>query len=60
MSQKNSHLFQGITIKSNQILENIKSTNTPSTVQDDRTVIESPDGYQFYILPGNVPNGTGK
>ncbi|ESO97731.1 hypothetical protein LOTGIDRAFT_181699 [Lottia gigantea] len=48
--------FHGITIKSNRILENVRKTNTTNTVKDDITTIESPDGYRFHIVPGNVPN----
>ena len=48
---------QGITIKSADILDRAKKTNYPVTQENGQSVLQSPDGYKFFVVSEQVPGG---
>ena len=48
---------QGITIKSADILDRAKKNNYPVTQEDGQAVLQSPDGYKFFIVSEQVSGG---
>ena len=48
---------QGITIKSADILDRAKKTNYPVTQENGQSVLQSPDGYKFFVVSEQVSGG---
>ena len=49
--------FQGITIKSADILERAKKNNYPVTQENGQTMLQSPDGYKFFVVSEPASGG---
>lgn len=47
--------FDGITIKSKEVLERARKNNYPITVETNKSVLRAPDGYTFYIVDEPQP-----
>lgn len=43
--------FRGITIRSKEVLERAQKQQYPVTQEDGVSVLQSPDGYKFFIVP---------
>ncbi|KAK7087145.1 glyoxalase domain-containing protein 4-like [Littorina saxatilis] len=46
--------FRGITISSSEVLERAKKANYPVTEENGVSVLQSPDGYKFFVAPEKV------
>lgn len=53
-SYKWGNEFGGVTIKSKDIIERVKSNNYPHEQVNGEFVVRAPDGYKFYILNENA------
>lgn len=42
--------FQGITIRSKEVIERAKTHNWPVKQEDGKYVLEAPGGYKYYII----------
>ena len=51
------HCFQGITIHSPKVIENIKKKNYPSEEVGGVVTVQSPDGYKFHICDKQTEGG---
>jgi len=50
--------FNGITIRSSEIIERAKKAKYPFTEENDRVALRSPEGYPFFILNEPQPTAT--
>lgn len=53
-SYKWGNEFGGVTIKSKDVIERVKSNKYPFEDQSDGILIRAPDGYKFFIINQNV------
>lgn len=47
--------FGGITIRSKEVIERAKKNNYEMSVENNLSVLKSPDGYTFFILDESQP-----
>lgn len=51
--------FHGITIKSKETIERAKKLDWPMKEENELFLLESPDGYKFYIINEDQPKDRG-